>query len=69
MIRTSAILLAFALLAGCGAEVAGTAAVGGAIKAEELRQANQTKQQVQQRLDAAMQNLQQRQAGAEAASQ
>jgi len=47
------------ILAGCGAEMLGSAATGAASKAEEVKQAEKTKEQVQQRLDAANQAAQQ----------
>lgn len=40
-------------LAGCGAEVAGTAATVGALKAKEAEQAQKQLEQVRQRLDSA----------------
>lgn len=48
------------LLAGCGADVVGTAAVTGAARAQEAQQAKQTMERVQQRLDDANQAAQQR---------
>lgn len=49
-----AFLLALVLvLAGCGAEVAGTAAVVGAAKVKEAEQVQKQQEQVRQRLDAA----------------
>jgi len=57
-------------LAGCGAEVAGTAATVGAARVEEAKQAQQTKDQVEKRLDASMQaGQQQREVGKRAAQQ
>ena len=54
------IVLTLALIvSGCGAEVIGGAATGAASKAEELKQAQKTKDQVVQRLDAANQAAQQ----------
>ncbi len=47
------------IVSGCGAEVIGSAATGAASKAEELKQAQKTKDQVVQRLDAANQAAQQ----------
>ena len=47
------------LLSGCGAEVAGTAATVGAARQTEVRQAQQTQQQFQQRLDAANESARQ----------
>ena len=40
-------------LAGCGAEVAGTAATVGALKAKEAQEARKQQELVRQRLDAA----------------
>ena len=48
------------MVSGCGAEMLGSAATGAASKAEELKQAQKTKEQVQQRLDAANLAAQQR---------
>lgn len=56
------------LLPGCGAEVAGTAAVSGAAQAQEAQQAKQTVERVQQRLDAANQTARQQLDAAEKAS-
>lgn len=47
------VLLVFALLAGCGVETASTAATVGAAKAKEAEQAQNTKERVQQQIDAA----------------
>jgi PBP1b-binding outer membrane lipoprotein LpoB len=58
MHRALVTILAF-FLSGCGAEVASTAAVSGVAKAQEARQAQQTKEQFQKKLDAAMQATQQ----------
>ena len=56
-------------LAGCGVEMAGTAATVGAARVEEAKQAQQTKEQFQQRLDTTMQAAQQQREAAERASQ
>lgn len=48
-------LLALLLLAGCGIEVAGTAATGAATKAKEAEVAKKTVEQYRQNLDAAQQ--------------
>jgi hypothetical protein len=58
MRKTIVITLAL-IVSGCGAEVIGSAATGAASKAEELKQAQKTKDQVVQRLDAANQAAQQ----------
>lgn len=68
MHRPLFILLAVAL-AGCGVEVAGTAATVGAARVEEAKQAQKNKEQFEQRLDAAMQAAQQQREAAEQASQ
>ena len=67
MHRPLFILLAVAL-AGCGVEVAGTAATIGAARVEEAKQAQQNKEQFEQRLDATMQAAQQQREAAEQAS-
>ena len=48
------------LVAGCGVEVLGSAATGAASRAEEVKQAQKTQEQVQQRLEAANQEAQRR---------
>ena len=55
-------------LAGCVVEVAGTAATVGAARVEEAKQAQQNKEQFEQRLDATMQAAQQQREAAEQAS-
>lgn len=62
------IALLAAALAGCGVEVAGTAATVGAARVEEAKQAQQTKEQFEQRLDATMQAAQQQREAADQAS-
>ena len=47
--------LMMVLLAGCGAEVAGTAAVGAQTQVEQAKQARALQDQVQRQLDAAQQ--------------
>ena len=47
------------LLSSCGADVATTAATGASIKKQELEQGKKTMEQVQQKLDASMQQMQQ----------
>lgn len=53
------------VLSGCGAEVVGTAAVVGKTKVEEAKQAQQHREQIQQRLDAATELERQRRSAAE----
>lgn len=48
-----------ALLAGCMAETATTAATVGAAKKQELEQARKTQEMVQQKLNESMQQMQQ----------
>lgn len=59
MIR-NLLIVPMIMLAGCGVDTLGTAAVGAATKAEEARQAQQMKADVQKRLDAVQQAEQQR---------
>ncbi len=55
------LFVCFALitLAGCGAEVATTAATTAKLKQQELEQAKKTQEQAQQKIDAATQKMQQ----------
>ena len=48
------------LLAGCGADVATSAATAAQLKKQELEQGQQTKQMMQQKIDAAMQQVRER---------
>jgi curli biogenesis system outer membrane secretion channel CsgG len=63
--KTLLVLAATVALAGCGVEAVGTAATGAAIKKQELEQGQKTLQQAQQKIDASMQQMQQRAADAE----
>jgi outer membrane biogenesis lipoprotein LolB len=63
--KTFLALIAMAALAGCGVDVATTAATGASIKKQELEQAKKTMQGAQQKIDAAVGQMQQR-AGASA---
>jgi len=67
VIQTLTIVLSL-LLAGCGAEVAGTAAVSGVTRAQEAQQVRQQLDQFQQRLDTANQVEQQQRDAAERAN-
>ena len=49
-----------AVLAGCGVETATTAATAASIKKQELEQGQKTMQQMQQKIDGAMQQVQER---------
>lgn len=62
------IALLAVVLGGCGVEVAGTAATVGAGRVEEARQAQQTREQFERRLDTAVQAAQQQREAAEQAS-
>ena len=53
-------VFAAAALAGCGADVASSAATVAQLKKQELEQGQQTKQMMQQKIDAAMQQVQER---------
>ncbi len=65
----SVIVISLALgLAGCGAEMLGSAATGAATKAEEIKQGQKTQEQVKERLDAANQAAQQQLQNAEKAA-
>jgi outer membrane biogenesis lipoprotein LolB len=66
--KTLIALAAAAVLAGCGVDVATTAATGASIKKQELEQGQKTMQQAQQKIDAAMQQMQERAANAGAAN-
>ena len=61
-------LIALLMLAGCGAEVAGTAAVGAKTQIDQVRQAQETKADIQDKLDAAAQLEKQKLEQAEAAT-
>jgi hypothetical protein len=58
--KTLLVIVATAALAGCGVETATTAATAAAIKKQELEQGQKTMQQAQKKVDAAMQQVQQR---------
>ncbi len=53
-------LLAMLALSACGVETASTAATGAALKKQELEQGKKTMEQMQQRLDQANLQVQQR---------
>ena len=59
--KTALLLIAAASIAGCGVEMAGTAATAGSIKKRELEQGQKTMKDAQQRIDASMQQVQARQ--------
>jgi len=58
--RVLVAVFAAAALAGCGADVASSAATAAQLKKQELEQGQQTKQMMQQKIDSAMQQVQER---------
>ena len=58
--KTFLTLIAAAALAGCGVEVASTAATAASIKKQELQEGQKTMQRAQQKIDAAVGQMQQR---------
>ncbi|HEX7055191.1 MAG TPA: hypothetical protein VF211_14810 [Burkholderiales bacterium] len=60
-----AALAAAAMLAGCGVDAASSAATAASLKKQELEQGQKTMQHAQQKIDSAMQQMQQRAAGAD----
>lgn len=58
--RLFAIMTVATLLAGCGAEVATTAATGAAIKKQELEEGMKTQERAQQKINEAVEQMQQR---------
>jgi curli biogenesis system outer membrane secretion channel CsgG len=58
--KTLLALIAAAALAGCGVETATTAATAAAIKKQELEQGQKTMQRAQQKIDAAVVQMQER---------
>jgi len=53
------ILIAALTLAGCGVETASTAATAAALKKQEIEQGKKTLEQAQQKIGAAMEQMQQ----------
>jgi ribosomal protein L44E len=49
-----------AVLAGCGLETASTAATAASLKKQELQEGQKTMQRAQQKIDGAMQQMQER---------
>lgn len=54
------IMFAAVMLAGCGAEVATTAATGAAIKKQEMEEGMKTQERAQKKINEAMELMQQR---------
>jgi len=65
--KTLLALIAAAALAGCGVETATTAATAASIKKQELEQGQKTLQRAQQKIDAAVVQMQERASSATAA--
>jgi outer membrane lipopolysaccharide assembly protein LptE/RlpB len=55
-----AAIAAATLLAGCGLDTASSAATAASLKKQELQQGQKTMQQAQQKIDSAMQQVQER---------
>ena len=53
-------VIAAATLAGCGLDTASSAAAAASLKKQELEQGQRTMQQAQQKIDSAMQQVQER---------
>ena len=58
--RTLLVITLASALAGCGVETASTAATAASIKKQEIQEAQKPMQQTQQKIDGAMQQVQQR---------
>jgi len=58
--KTLIAITATLALAGCGVETAGSAATAASIKKQELQEAQKTQERSQQKVDAAVQQMQHR---------
>lgn len=58
--KTIIVLASSIALAGCGVETASTAATAASIKKQELQEGQKTMQRAQEKIDGAMQQLQNR---------
>ena len=58
--KTLLALIATLALAGCGVDMASTAATAGSIKKQELQEGQKNMQRAQEKIDGAMQQTQQR---------
>lgn len=58
--KTTLIIIAAAALAGCGVEAVGTAATAASIKKAEIEAGKKNMEQAQQKIDAAVQQMNQR---------
>jgi hypothetical protein len=63
--KTLLALAAVLALTGCGVEAVGSAATAASIKKQELQEGQKTMQQSQQKIDAAVQQMQNRAASAD----
>jgi outer membrane lipopolysaccharide assembly protein LptE/RlpB len=63
--KTLVAIAATAILAGCGLDTATSAATSASLKKQELEQGQKTMQQAQQKIDSAMQQMQERAANAD----
>lgn len=63
--KTLLALAAAVALSGCGLDVASSAATTAAARKQEIQEAQKTMQQTQQKIDAAMQQVQQRSGSAD----
>lgn len=63
--RTLIAVAAAAVLAGCGMDTATSAATAASLKKQELQEGQRTMQRAQQKIDGAMQQMQERAASAE----
>ena len=59
-VKRFCLLLFLAVLYGCGAETATTAATGASIKAREVEEAKKTEERTRQKLDQALQQAEKR---------
>jgi len=58
--KTLVAITAAAMLGGCGLDTASSAATAASLKKQELEQGQKTMQQAQQKIDSAMQQVQER---------
>lgn len=63
--RSLLVAVIAAALSGCGVETASTAATAASIKKQELQEGKKTMERAQQKIDGAMQQVQQRAASSE----
>jgi hypothetical protein len=63
--KTLVAVAAVAILAGCGVDAASSAATAAALKKQEIEEGQKTMQRAQQKIDGAMQQVQDRAADAD----